>query len=152
MPQKMHGNPLTAPHDGWNGSHAPAATGSIARINRRVPASAATAINRRARRCGERNVFSLFASLTFMIAAAGAAKMSRAVRRASAIQAVLRSAAVFQKWVASAVAAAAPEAQASSVERRELEQSDLPTHPNQIRTGERKGADTRSEKHKAAVG
>src|SRR5438270_3415687 len=143
MPQKMHGNPLTAPHDGWNGSHAPAATGSIARINRRVAASAATAINRRARRCGERNVFSLVASLTFMIAAAGAAKMSRAVRRASAIQAVLRSA---------AVAAAAPEAQASSVERRELEQSDLPTHPNQIRTGERKGADTRSEKHKAAVG
>jgi hypothetical protein len=83
---------------------------------------------------------------------AAAAEMSPAVRRASAILVVARLAWEFQERIAPAAVLTGPEAQAALVERQELEQSDLPTHPNQVRTDEQKGADMRQEKHKAVVG
>jgi len=114
MPQKMHGKPVTALHDGWNGSHAPAAIGSIARIKSRLATSAPTAINRRTRRCHESDWFASFADTILMIAAAA---VFRAVRRASAIRAAAPSAAEFRERPAQA-APTALEARALLMERQ----------------------------------
>src|SRR5437868_8450923 len=114
----MHGSPVTAPQDGWNGSQAPAMIGSIARINRRVVPSAATAITRRTHCGGESDVFSPFAGDMLIIVAAEMVWRSPVVHRASATLAAARSAA-FQERAPEA-AGTAPEARAALVERQEL--------------------------------
>src|SRR6266705_1008129 len=109
----MHGKPLAALHDGWNGSHAAAAIGSIARINRRLAANVPTAINRSTRRCDESIVVSFGAANMLMITMAKVVGPP-AVHRVSAILAAAHSAAEFQERAAAA--AIAPEAQVSLVE------------------------------------
>src|SRR5205085_12086366 len=98
-------------------------------------------------RRGESDVFSPFASDISIIVVVEAAEIFPEVRRVSAILGAPRSAA-FQEQVAPAVAATEREAR---VEQRDLGRSNSPMHPNQVRTGARKTADTRQERHKAVI-